>query len=76
MTALPTIGCAQLRAALDQVTESESSDIAGIIEAHLAACPRCQASERSLAPLIERYRAMEQPISDELFQRLLARMCP
>lgn len=69
--------CARLRTLLAAVPEGDHGDPAQMIDAHIASCFDCQAAERRLLPLIERYRATEQPpLPDKLLQRLLDRICP
>ena len=69
--------CVRLRGLFAALPEAEYGEAACTIEAHIAACPDCQVAERSLLPLLERYRATEQPsLPDDLLQRLLARICP
>lgn len=71
------VACIRLSALLTALPETEHSEAFHTIEAHIAACPDCETAERSLLPLIERYRAMEQPpLPEDLLQRLLDRICP
>lgn len=73
---LADAACLRLRSLLAALPEAEHSEAVQTIEAHIAACPDCEAAERSLIPLIARYRATEQPpLPDDLLQRLLDRMC-
>lgn len=69
--------CDRLRTLLAAVTEGDHGDLAQVIDTHIAGCVDCQAAERRLLPLVERYRATEQPpIPEDLLQRLLDRICP
>lgn len=73
---IPDPACVRLRTLLAALPEGDHGELAQALEAHMASCSDCQAAERSLLPLIERYRAMEQPpLADELLQRLLDRIC-
>jgi len=74
---IPDAACIRLRTLLAALPEADHSEAAQTIAAHIAACSDCQAVERSLLPLIKRYRAVEQPpLPDDLLQRLLDRICP
>ena len=74
---LADAACVRLRRLLAALPEAEHSEAAQTIEQHIASCSDCEAAERSLLPLIERYRATEQPpLPDDLLQRLLDRICP